>query len=610
MSCGYIVRSFGLAVTTVRYHRITNPRAKHTNAAVVSLGIALVVAGSGVACGSVSGAATLRSPARLVGNFRLGHVVSVAGGRRDGAVAYRYRWERCNLRGRACVRVGRARTYRLGGRDLGSRLRAVVTAVAGGHTHSARTTPSAPVTVRPVASPCSGIDVDPGADVAAVVGGAAPGTTFCLRSGRYHVTRTIAPAEGDRLIGQPGTILDAGIALHGWSPFGGAWVAPAPTTVPTLNLGGGYGGSYKYGQAVFADDVFQDDRPLRKIGVEHGGRIIGEGPAQLRPGDYFYDYDHGRIYLGADPTGTRVELESLPDGVIHSVAGHVTISGLTVQGSVADGIVTGSGRVWTVVGNNVRLNHSEGVRVTTGGRVVRNYIHDNGTYGIAATGDGMRVTANEVAGNNTARYYRADGQCSDAGGSKITLSQDVVLNRNWYHQNRCIGIWFDIDNRGISILHNHVDGNYENGIDVEISYNALVRGNEVSGSSHWGIVDSASPHVIIAGNTVAGNGDGAIVLNQNARTDSPSPYGPHYARHILVTGNRIRMRAGRTGARQEGVAGTPFAGVVFAASNRFDRNAYVLPRLGRRWFEWAGGPRTIAAWQAAGQDAHSTFTRG
>jgi hypothetical protein len=578
---------------------------------VASLVVALIVVGFGAACGSVSGGATLRSPPRLVGVPRLGHLVSVAGGRRNGAAVYRYRWERCNLRGKACVRVGgRTRVHRIGGRDLGSRLRAVVTAVAGGRTYPARTRPSAAVTVRPVASPCSGTDITPGVDVAAVVAGAPSETTFCLRRGRYRVTSTIEPAPGDRLIGQPGAILDAGIPVRGWTASGGEWVAPAPTTVPTLNLGGGYGGSYRYGQAVYADDVFQDDRPLRKIGVEYGGRIIGHGPAALRPGRYFYDYDHGRIYLGADPAGTRVEVESLPEGVIHSMAANVTVRGLTVQGSVGDGIVTGSGRGWSVVGNNVRLNHSEGVRVTTGGRIVRNYIHGNGTYGIAATGDGMRVTANEVAGNNTARYYRADGQCSDAGGSKITLSQDVVLARNWYHGNLCIGIWFDIDNRGISILGNHVDRNYENGIDVEISYHALVRANEVSGSTHWGILDSASPHVTIAGNTVTGNRDGAIVLNQNARTDFPSPYGPHFARDVLVKGNRIRMATGRTGARQGGVAGTPFSGVVFSPSNRFRANHYVLRRLRGHWFEWAGGPRTIAQWRAAGQDIDSTFRRG
>jgi hypothetical protein len=595
----------------LRYDPATDPWARHTRAALTSLVVALVAAVSGAACGSVPGTATLRSPPRLVGVFRVGHVVAVAGGRWDGPAAYRYRWERCNLRGRACVRIGgRTRLHRVGGRDLGSRLRAVVTAVAGGRAHPARTRPSGAVTVRPVASPCSGTRLAPGADVAAAVAGAPPGTTFCLRPGRYHVTSTIEPADGDRLIGRPGTILDAGITIRGWTPSGRAWVAPAPTTVPTFNFGGGYGGSYRYGQAVYADDVFQNDRPLRKIGVEYGGRIIGEGPGRLRPGGYFYDYDHGRVYLGADPAGTRVELESLPDGVIHGVAGHVTISGLTVQGSVGDGIVTGSGPGWTVVGNNVRLNHSEGVRVTTGGRILRNYIHDNGTYGIAATGDGMRVTANEVAGNNTARYYRADGQCSDAGGSKITLSQGVVLNRNWYHGNHCIGIWFDIDDRGIAILRNHVDGNYENGIDVEISYDALVRGNEVSGSSHWGILDSASPDVTITRNTVAGNRDGAIVLNQNARTDFPSAYGPHYARRVVVTRNRISMRTGRTGARQTDVAGTPFAGVVFSPSNRFDRNSYLLPHLRGTWFEWAGGPRTIRGWRAAGQDIHSTFTRG
>jgi len=245
--------------------------------------------------------------------------------------------------------------------------------------------------------------------------------------------------------------------------------------------------------------------------------------------------------------------------------------------------------------------------VTNRGQIIENYIHDNGTYGIAASGNAMRVFANEVARNNTSRSYFADGECSDAGGSKITLSTDVVLSWNWYHDNQCIGIWFDINNRNVAILHNHVDRNYENGIDYEISYDAVVRFNEVSGSPHWGILDSASPNLMICDNQVSGNGQGSIILNQGPRTDSPSPYGAHEARNVLVCRNHIAMSSGHAGAQEYGVTGTPFAGVVFAKSNRFAGNHYVLGDLVSRWFEWAGGSVTVPEWRQLGQDLGSTF---
>src|SRR5262245_12743441 len=210
----------------------------------------------------------------------------------------------------------------------------------------------------------------------------------------------------------------------------------------------------------------------------------------------------------------------------------------------------------------------------------------------------MRVLANEVTRNNTSLYYFANGECSDAGGSKITASTNVDLSWNWYHRNLCIGIWFDINNSGVSVTHNYVDGNYENGIDYEISYDGVIRFNEVSGSTHWGILDSASPNVTVCDNVVADNGEGSVILNQGPRTDSPSTYGAHQATNVSVCRNSISMHSGRAGAQQFEVAGTPFADVVFSGSNQFFDNHYLLGDRQSRWFEWAGGPVTVDQWQA------------
>ena len=580
--------------------------------AAASIVWASTMGGTVVAQGAPSTAAVAaRTPPQLTGLARVGHRLHVSNGtwavRPSG---YRYSWKRCGYGTGRCATIAGATsaTYRVRGHDLGSRLRAVVAANIHGGAVRARSRPSLRVIVRPRPSPCSGIAVTPAADVAALVDASPAASTFCFEPGRYRIERTIVPKSGDRLIGQPGTILDASVDVTGWRRVGTLWAADAPRTTPTFDFGGGYNGSYLYPQAPFADDVFEGDRPLIKAGVAFGGQVIGQSLSSLAAGEYFYDYDQGTIYLGVDPAGQRVGLVSLPDGVIHSYEPDVVVRGLTVQGSIGDGIVTGSGANWVVAENEVRLNHSEGVRVTDGGRILRNYIHDNGTYGIAASGDSMRVLANEVARNNTSRYYFANGECSDAGGSKITLSTDVKLSWNWYDRNHCIGIWFDINNSNVTISHNDVDRNYENGIDYEISYDGVIRFNEVSGSPHWGILDSASPNVAICDNVVAGNEEGSVILNQGPRTDSPSPYGPHQAVNVTVCRNRIRMQSGRAGAQESDVTGTPLAGVVFSASNRFFDNHYQLADLRSQWFEWSDGPATIEQWRTAGQDTGARFS--
>ena len=426
------------------------PRTAAVAGAAASIVWASTMCGTVLAQGSPSTAAVAaRTPPQLTGLARVGHLLHVSNGTWTAAPSgYRYSWRRCGYGTGRCANIAGATsaTYRVRGHDLGSRLRAVVTAIIPGGAVRARSRPSLRVTVRPRPSPCSGITVTPTADVAALVDASPAASTFCFEPGRYRIDRTIVPKGGDRLIGQPGTILDASVDVTGWRRVGTLWAADAPRTTPTFDFGGGYNGSYRYPQAPFADDVFQGDRPLIKAGVAFGGQVIGQSLSSLAAGEYFYDYAQGTIYLGADPAGQRVGLVSLPDGVIHSVEPDVVVRGLTVQGSIGDGIVTGSGANWVVAENEVRLNHSEGVRVTDGGRILQNYIHDNGTYGIAASGNSIRVLANEVARNNTSRYYFADGECSDAGGSKITLSTDVKLSWNWYNQNFCIGIWFDINN--------------------------------------------------------------------------------------------------------------------------------------------------------------------
>jgi parallel beta-helix repeat protein len=524
----------------------------------------------------------------------------------------RYRWERCSLTGADCrlIAGATARTHLVTVHDLGSRVRAEVTAILGRRSAQASSRPTSPVTVRPMPNACSGVAVSPSDDLAATVAARPAGTTFCMAPGRYAVTRSVAPKRDDRLIGQPGTVLDAGVPLGGWRPAGRAWTAPAPRSAATLDYGGGYHGAYELPQAVYADDVFMDDRPLTKIGVEYQGRVIGSPPSMLRSGEYFYDYDHGLIYLGSNPSRRRVEVDARLPAVVHSFSSDVTIRGLTIQGSLGDGIEDGSGSGWRITGNDLRLNHGAGVRITSGGRVVRNYIHANGTYGIVGSGRSIHIEGNEISGNNTSRYRRADGGCADAGGSKLTLSTDVVVSSNWYLNNHCIGLWFDISNNRVAIVGNHVDGNYQNGIDYEISYNGVIRGNEVSGSPHWAIVDASSPHVIISGNTVRSRGEGGIILNQGPRSDHPSPHGPHEAVDVDVVGNTVHMRSGVSGAQEYSVAGTPFAGVVFSPTNRFGDNRYLLASLRAAWFEWADRRVTIAGWRAYGHDAGSTFAPG
>ena len=46
---------------------------------------------------------------------------------------------------------------------------------------------------------------------------------------------------------------------------------------------------------------------------------------------------------------------------------------------------------WTVQNNEVRLNFSEGIHATDNGKIIGNFVHDNGDFGMEGTGNNILV---------------------------------------------------------------------------------------------------------------------------------------------------------------------------------------------------------------------------
>jgi parallel beta-helix repeat protein len=84
--------------------------------------------------------------------------------------------------------------------------------------------PSAAAVVKTPGSPpaCSGVSVDPGSDLQAIVKSYPGGTTFCVKAGTYAVTGTgVLLKSYDTVIGEPGAVLDGGgVAQYGLYGYG------------------------------------------------------------------------------------------------------------------------------------------------------------------------------------------------------------------------------------------------------------------------------------------------------------------------------------------------------------------------------------------------------
>ena len=204
---------------------------------------------------------------------------------------------------------------------------------------------------------------------------------------------------------------------------------------------------------------------------------------------------------------------------------NVTVEGLIVEKYASPtqrGAIgfSGPGSDWVVRGNEVRWNHGAGIRLADRMQVLDNFIQHQGQIGIAGSGSDVLVQGNEIAFNNTAGFGL--GPQSEAGATKFTFTNRLVVRDNFSHHNHGPGLWTDIDNHDCLYEGNRVEDNDWRGIFHEISYACVIRNNVVRNNGHAlpaggplfvldgaGILVSSSADVEVYGNVVEATGTGS-----------------------------------------------------------------------------------------------------
>jgi parallel beta-helix repeat protein len=428
------------------------------------------------------------------------------------------------------------------------------------------------------------------------------GTTYCIAAGVHRETAPIIPRRGDVFVGAAGAVLSGARELDGvFIRRGGVWAAAGQPESNTQAAGR----CLSNRPCADANDVFFDGRPLHRV----------EQQSDVGPGDFSFDHDAHEITIGNDPQGHRVEVAVTTRAFEGwgTRADHVQILGLTIEmfaNEAQSGAVNGRPS-WVVARCDVLLNHGIGVNAV--GTVVNSHIHDNGQLGLGADGLAHGLFARDEIDHNN---YAGFDPTWEAGGAKWLRSSNVVVRDNRVHDNRGPGLWADTDNVDTTYTGNRVYDNLGPGIDHEASQRASITNNRLvrngSGASGWldgaGILVNSSENLTIEGNVVADNRDG-IGLVQADRGSGPR--GRYLLRNVRVLRNDVTMHEGRTGL----VNDTNDPALYTSNGNRFDGNRY---RLGcnRSAFAWASAPGSgayayigVAAWRAAGNDRHGSFTR-
>lgn len=297
----------------------------------------------------------------------------------------------------------------------------------------------------------------------------------------------------------------------GWTPADGVWVSQQ--VVPLFSSHGECNVSSD-GRCLWPEQVFYNGSPLRQVAT-------GAIPSQ---GQFALDGDR-RIVLADDPAGAFVEV-SVRDRWMTLVAETITVRQLAMRHAAADsqtgGLEIDHAPNWVV--ENCDLSHAHGANLyvhnAPGGLLVGSVLHHGGQLGMGAYSHSITIRDNHFHSNNTEDF--AGGW--EAGGMKITRSQDVVIESNDVDTNLGTGIWCDIDCVDVTIRDNAVHHNAGVGIMFEISDGAEIYGNRVWENGRdpdrggWaydsGILIASSRNARVYDNVVAWNGDGISVISQ------------------------------------------------------------------------------------------------
>ncbi|HTQ92072.1 MAG TPA: right-handed parallel beta-helix repeat-containing protein [Streptosporangiaceae bacterium] len=225
--------------------------------------------------------------------------------------------------------------------------------------------------------------------------------------------------------------------------------------------------------------------------------------SQIAPGN-------NSTFLGAP--GAIIDGQSVNDFAFVGDHTGVTIEYLTVQdfrpASNQAAVDHDSGPHWTIQYNTIQYN-APGTGVYIGDDSVLDYncITQNGQQGFGGVGslgaplsnltDGpsnLAVDYNEISYNDTCNWEDDDyfpgpppppdcagavpfKGCGCTGAGKFWESDISEFTGNYVHNNWSAGPWWDTDNVGMTVEDNYIADNWGIGIDVEISYNALIKNN-------------------------------------------------------------------------------------------------------------------------------------
>jgi hypothetical protein len=399
----------------------------------------------------------------------------------------------------------------------------------------------------------SRVTLHPGDDVQSIVNSTPCGSTFIFSPGVYSnvtifpINESTNPIDGDTFVAQYSrtskrqSILYGATVVSNFTQQGKYWVGHVTTTTAPPSPPNVLCQSTNPG-CLLPEDLFFNGKLYVRVTSQ----------SAVVTGTWYLDYSTGNIYLVDNPTAQKIEISVTHFAIYGGNVANVTIGGLVVDkyaspggfGAISGvdptGATTQPSYKWTVSNVEVRNCHGAGVWLGNHMTVANSFLHNNGEFGVAGTGNNVHSNHNEVSFNNLAGFVPAWG-----GGTKFIQIVNLTAEYNYIHDNLGPGLWDDIGTTNLVYAYNTLQNNRVAGIFHEIGGTAYIHDNKVTadgidnrGSGLWygaGIMIANSHNVQVYNNTVVNSQNGIMEQAKN-RPDCSTPC---YLKDVSVYSNTI-----------------------------------------------------------------------
>jgi Tfp pilus assembly protein PilV len=339
------------------------------------------------------------------------------------------------------------------------------------------------------------------------------GTRVMIEPGVYRETVNIMPTYGQTgaaMTFQATTTGEAIIAgsnqLTGWYSIGGGQYAHSwsDTVGPCSEPSGWPSGLQPI--VLHREMVFVNNAPMTQV----------LSPAEMRPGTFYVDSQYQQLHV-YPPSGTNmgsalVEVATRPQTLEVYGRSNIVFRGLVFRHAAS--CINEEGAVVSGT-NNILFDHVQAIWNNWGGLGIDSSNHVTVQYSTGSYNGGVGLfayeTQNALYQSNETDYNNWRGAQGNfynwaMGGTKLMRMRSTTVNQHYSYNNAAQGLWFDTDNKDVTVNGAIISGNLVANLQIEKNEGPITIENSKIASGDVGLQLVNTAYLTVKGSTFYNNG--------------------------------------------------------------------------------------------------------